>query len=104
MKKLIAIAMLATFASAPALAADPNDVYTYTRYKTITFNHKTHGEKLGCAACHGETVGKIQVYDEKTDKKTNKAMGHAVCLDCHNKIKSDYPSIPTKCGGCHVKQ
>jgi len=90
MKKLLVVAMLVAFAAAPAFAADPQDVYTYTGKGTCTFNHKAHAEKLGCEACHEGTPAKIAI--------TDKATGHAKCLDCH-KAKG----APSKCGDCHKK-
>ncbi len=90
MKKLVVIALLAVFAAAPALAAD---TYTYTGKGTITFDHKGHGEKLGCDKCHEGEPAKIEV--------TGKDAGHGTCLDCHKKMKAD--GAPTKCNDCHQK-
>ena len=90
MKKLVVIALLAIFAAAPAMAAD---TYTYTGKETVTFNHKTHGEKLGCDKCHQGTPAKIEIKDKDT--------GHGLCLECHKKMKD--AGAPTKCNDCHKK-
>ncbi len=91
MKKLLVAALLVAFAATPALAVE--DTYSYTGKGTVTFNHKVHGEKLGCEACHEGEPAKIEV--------TDKATGHAACLDCHKEKKAE--GAPTKCGACHVK-
>ncbi|BCR03831.1 c-type cytochrome [Desulfuromonas versatilis] len=88
MKKLLVIAMLTMFAAAPAIAAD---TYTYTGKGTVTFNHKAHGEKLGCEKCHEGEPKKIEIKDKDT--------GHATCLDCHKAMKDQ--GAPTKCNDCH---
>lgn len=90
MKSFLVFALLTLFAAAPALASDS---FTYTGKGTVTFNHKAHGEKLGCAACHEGEPTKIEISD--------KATGHAACLDCHKAKKAE--GAPTSCGECHVK-
>ena len=88
MKKLIVAVMIVAFAVTAAWAAD---VVTYENKKgNVTFNHKVHGEKLGCKACHEGAPAKIAV-----DKK---AAHGAACKDCHKKQGG-----PTKCNDCHVK-
>lgn len=88
MKKLLIIAMLVGFVCSFAYAAD--EVKFEAKNGTVTFNHKAHGEKFGCEACHEGTPAKIAV---------DKAAAHgAVCKDCH-KAKGG----PTKCGDCHKK-
>ena len=88
MKKLIVAVMIVAFAVTAAWAAD---VVTYENKKgNVTFNHKAHGEKLGCKACHEGTPAKIAV-DKNTAHK-------ALCKDCHKK-----QSGPTKCNDCHKK-
>lgn len=91
MKKLLVAVMLVAFAATAAMAVE--DVYTYTGKGTITFNHKAHGEKLGCEACHKGTPAKIDV--------STKDAGHALCLECHKSMKDK--GAPTKCNDCHVK-
>ncbi len=88
MKKLLVAVMLVAFAAAPAFATD---VYTYTGKGTVTFDHKTHADSLGCDACHEGEPAKIEV-----DKKG--AHG-ATCKTCHK----DQKAGPTKCNDCHVK-
>ena len=89
MKKLIIVVMLVAFAITAAYAAD---VVTYENSKgNVTFDHKTHGEKLGdCSKCHEGEPAKIAV-----DKKA--AHGEA-CKDCHKDMGG-----PTKCNDCHKK-
>lgn len=88
MKKLLIVVMLVAFAATAAYAADV--VKFEAKNGTVTFNHKAHGEKLGCDACHQGTPAKIVV---------DKAAAHgAVCKSCH-KAKGG----PTKCGDCHKK-
>jgi hypothetical protein len=88
MKKLIIAVMLVAFTFTLAYAADS---VTYENKKgTVTFDHKTHGEKMDCTACHEGTPAKIEV---------DKAAAHgAVCKGCHKK-----ESGPTKCNDCHKK-
>lgn len=92
MKKLLVALMLVAFAIAPAIAAD---TYTYEgktgKKAPCVFNHKAHGEKLGCKGCHEGEPAKIEV---------NKKSAHAeVCKDCHKEKGG-----PTKCNDCHVKK
>lgn len=88
MKKLIVAVMLVAFAITVAYASD---VVTYENKKgSVTFDHKMHGEKLGCDACHEGTPAKVAI-----DK--NAAHGES-CKDCH-KDKGG----PTKCNDCHKK-
>ena len=88
MKKLIIAVMLVAFAFTVAYAAE---IVTYESKKgTVTFDHKVHGEKMDCTACHEGTPAKIAI-----DKKA--AHGDA-CKSCH-KAKGG----PTKCNDCHKK-
>jgi len=88
MKKLIVAVMIIAFAVTAAWAAD---VVTYENKKgNVTFNHKAHGDKLGCNACHEGEPAKIAV-DKDTAHK-------ALCKDCHAKQGG-----PTKCNDCHAK-
>jgi c(7)-type cytochrome triheme protein len=90
MKKLIVLLMIMAFAAATvAIAAD---TYTYEgKQGNVTFNHKAHGDKLGCKDCHGDAApAKIAV--------TKDSAHGAVCKDCH-KAKN----APNKCGDCHKK-
>ncbi|PLX99118.1 MAG: cytochrome C [Desulfuromonas sp.] len=88
MKKLIIAVMIIAFAVTAAWAAD---TVTYENKKgNVAFNHKVHGEKLGCKACHEGTPAKIAI-----DKKA--AHGDA-CKSCHKDQGG-----PTKCNDCHKK-
>ena len=88
MKKLVIAVMLVAFAVTAVYASD---VVTYENKKgNVTFDHKTHGEKLGCDACHEGEPAKIEV---------DKAAAHgAACKDCHKEKGG-----PTKCNDCHTK-
>ena len=88
MKKLIVAVMLVAFAFTVAYAAD---MVTYDNKKgSVAFDHKTHGEKLGCEACHEGTPAKIAIDKE--------AAHGAACKDCHKDQGG-----PTKCNDCHTK-
>lgn len=88
MKKLIIAIMLVAFAFTVAYAAD---MVTYENKKgTVTFDHKTHGEKMDCTSCHEGTPAKIEI-----DKKA--AHGDS-CKGCHKEKGG-----PTKCNDCHKK-
>lgn len=88
MKRLMIAVMLVAFTFTLAYAAD---TVTYENKKgTVTFNHKAHGEKMDCTACHEGTPAKIAI-----DKKA--AHGDA-CKSCHKKDGG-----PTKCNDCHKK-
>ena len=57
MKKLMIAVMLVAFTFTLAYAAD---TVTYENKKgTVTFEHKAHGEKMECTACHEGTPTKI---------------------------------------------
>jgi hypothetical protein len=88
MKKLIIVIMLVAFAFTVAYAAD---TVTYENKKgTVTFDHKTHGEKMDCAACfYGEPP--------KIDIEMVVAMVESF-IGCKKK-----KSGPTKCNDCHKK-
>jgi hypothetical protein len=56
----------------------------------VTLTHAVHGEKYGCAVCHGDGIpGPFEL---------GKTTAHKLCKDCH-KDKGG----PTNCAGCHVK-
>ena len=88
MKKLVIAVMLVAFTLTLAYAAD---MVTYENKKgTVTFDHKTHSEKMDCTSCHEGTPAKIAV---------DKAAAHgAACKDCHKEKGG-----PTKCNDCHKK-
>jgi len=88
MKKLLIVTMILAFTLTLAYAAD--EVTYEAKPGNVTFNHKAHGEKLGCEACHQGTPAKIEV---------NKDAAHgAVCKDCHKEKNG-----PTGCKDCHKK-
>ena len=88
MKKLLIALMLVAFTVTMVYAADS---VTYENKKgSVTFNHKAHGEKLGCEACHKGEPAKIAI-----DKD---AAHGAACKDCHKEKGG-----PTKCNDCHSK-
>lgn len=89
MKKVVAAVALTLAFAVSAMAAD--SVTYKAKNGTVTFNHKAHGEKLGCKACHEGTPAKIAVDKEKAHGAT--------CKGCHTEKKAG----PTKCGECHVK-
>jgi hypothetical protein len=88
MKKLMIAIMLVAFAFTVVYAAD---MVTYENKKgTVTFNHKEHGEKMECTACHEGTPAKIEI---------DKAAAHGdSCKGCHKEKGG-----PTKCNDCHEK-
>jgi len=92
MKRVLVIMMLLAFVAASTVAFAA-DTVTYTGKGTVTFNHKAHGEKLGCKACHEGTPAKIEI--------TGKDTAHGLCLACHKKMKDQ--GAPTKCNDCHKK-
>ncbi|MEJ2200883.1 MAG: cytochrome c3 family protein [Desulfuromonadaceae bacterium] len=88
MRKLLITTFLVIFAATAAMAAD--SVVFEAKNGNVTFDHKAHGEKLGCDVCHEGTPAKIEV---------NKDVAHkAACKDCHKEKNG-----PTKCGDCHKK-
>ncbi len=89
MKKMLVLALLVLFAAASAMAADT--VTLQAKNGNVSFNHKVHGEKVGCKACHPEaTPGKLEL---------DKDSGHKLCKDCH----TEKGAGPTKCNECHKK-
>lgn len=90
MKKLFVMLMLVAFAATATLAIAADTVTYENKQGNVTFNHKVHGEKMKCDACHQGTPAKIAV---------DKAAAHgAACKDCHKEKGG-----PTKCGDCHKK-
>ncbi|MDY0190301.1 MAG: hypothetical protein RBR22_06160 [Desulfuromonas sp.] len=56
----------------------------------VTLKHAQHGEKYGCAVCHGEGV--------PAAFELGKTRAHKLCKDCHKQNNG-----PVSCSGCHVK-
>ena len=93
MKRVLVIMMLLAFVAASTAAFAMPETVTYTGKGTVTFNHKAHGKKLGCKACHEGAPKKIEI--------TGKDTAHGLCLACHKKMKDE--GAPTKCNDCHKK-
>ncbi len=90
MRKALVVVMLVLFVAAAAGAADMITMKSKTG--DVTFNHKVHGDKDGCKACHGEgTPGKLTL---------GKDAAHKLCKGCHETKKAG----PTKCFDCHKKK
>ena len=61
----------------------------------VTFNHKAHGEKQGCKACHAtEPPAKFAIG--------GKDPAHKLCGGCHTEKKAG--PAATKCMECHKKK
>ncbi len=90
MKKLLAVVLTVLFVASVAGAADMMTMNAKTG--DVTFNHKVHGDSMGCKACHGEgTPGKLTL---------GKDPAHKLCKGCHDTKKAG----PTKCMDCHKKK
>jgi hypothetical protein len=86
-----AFTMVLGFGVYGAMAAGPGVVVYEAKNGNVTFDHKTHADRLGdCAQCHEGTPAKIEV--------TKDAAHGPVCKDCHAKQAG-----PTKCAECHKK-
>ena len=90
--------------------------------KPAVFPHAKHQEKNDCGTCHHYLKdgvrtpcddGTAQENYQKCDSchnadfavetlRTWKDIGHALCKDCHTKMKD--AGAPTKCNDCHVKK
>ncbi|MCD6526258.1 MAG: cytochrome c3 family protein [Desulfuromonas sp.] len=92
--KLLFIALFTMVCATTAIAADQ---YQYTGKGTVSFNHKMHGEKLECSACHTTATPEKMAI-------TNKKEGHDKCLVCHKaEKKNGNNAAPTSCSQCHKK-
>ncbi len=90
MRKVLVVVVMVLFVAAVAGAADM--VTMKSKTGDVTFNHKVHGEKDGCKACHGEgTPGKLTL---------GKDAAHKLCKGCHETKKAG----PAKCFDCHKKK
>ncbi len=91
MKKIVAVVVLSLFIAAPVLAADT--VTLNAKMGNVTLDHKVHGEKHGCKACHtAEPPAKFALG--------GKDPAHKLCQGCHTEKKAG----PTKCMECHKKK
>jgi predicted CXXCH cytochrome family protein len=90
--------------------------------KPAMFPHAKHQEKNECGTCHHYLKDNVptpcddgtpQEDFKKCDSchnadmaneklRTWKDIGHALCKDCHTKMKD--AGAPTKCNDCHVKK
>ncbi len=66
--------------------------------KPVKFPHAKHQGMMECDTCH-----KSSHFAPAADKWTKKD-GHALCKDCHKKMKKEGKKAPTKCNGCHIKK
>jgi hypothetical protein len=90
--------------------------------KPAMFPHAKHQEKNECGTCHHYLKDNVPTpcddgtpqedfkkcdschnADMENEKlRTWKDIGHALCKDCHTKMKD--AGAPTKCNDCHVKK
>jgi len=90
MKKLLAVVLMVLFVASAAMAADMMTMKA--KNGDVTFNHKVHGDSMGCKTCHGEgKPGKLTL---------DKDSAHKLCKGCHDTKKAG----PTKCFDCHKKK
>ena len=93
MKKVFIVVLLALFVASFAVAADM--VTVKAKNGDVTFNHKVHGEKFGCKACHpAEPPAKFALG--------GKDPGHKACTTCHTEKKAG--PAANKCMDCHKKK
>ncbi len=93
MKRIVAVVVLLLFVAAPVIAQDM--VTLKSKMGDVTFNHKVHGEKVGCKACHPtEPPAKFSLG--------GKDPAHKVCAGCHTEKKAGPQA--NKCPDCHKKK
>ena len=93
MKKMVSVVLLLILVGVPVLAADT--VTLKAKMGDVTFNHKVHGEKSGCKACHtAQPPAKLALG--------GKDPAHKLCAGCHGEKKAGPQS--TKCMECHKKK
>lgn len=69
----------------------PETVVLEAKFGNITFPHRGHAEREGCAACHEQTPPqKIELEQESA---------HKLCRGCHQERGAG----PVKCTECHKK-
>ncbi|MBN2644013.1 MAG: cytochrome c3 family protein [Desulfuromonadaceae bacterium] len=91
-RTVLALLMIVATATL-SLAADQ---YQYQGKGTVHFDHKAHGEKLTCTACHQGEPARIAIE--------NKDQGHGLCLACHKaESAKGQTGLPVKCNECHIK-
>ena len=93
MKKTVAVVVMLLFVAAPLMASDT--VTLKAKNGDVTFNHKVHGEKAGCKACHtAEPPAKFALG--------GKDPAHKLCGGCHTEKKAG--PAANKCMDCHKKK
>ena len=76
----------------PGADTGPETAVLEASMGNITFPHRAHAEREGCAACHEQTPPQKIELDQET--------GHKLCLGCHEERGAG----PTKCTDCHKKE
>ncbi|MHB8845176.1 MAG: cytochrome c3 family protein [Nitrospirota bacterium] len=95
MKKFVIAAVLLMLAAAPLAAVAADTVTLKAKMGDVTFNHKAHGEKVGCKACHtAEPPAKFALG--------GKDPAHKLCGGCHTEKKAGPQA--NKCMECHKKK
>ncbi len=93
MKRIVAVVVLLLFVAAPVFAEDM--ITLKAKNGDVTFNHKVHGEKVGCKACHPtEPAAKFELG--------GKDPAHKLCTGCHAEKKMGPQA--NKCMECHKKK
>lgn len=95
MKKFAVAFVLLMLVAAPLMAAAADTVTLKAKMGDVTFNHKVHGEKAGCKACHpAEPPAKFALG--------GKDPAHKLCGGCHAEKKAGPQA--NKCMECHKKK
>ena len=93
MKWIGLLVALMLVAAAPVVASDT--ITLKSKMGDVTFNHKVHGEKAGCKACHpSEPAAKFALG--------GKDPAHKLCGGCHTEKKAG--PAANKCMDCHKKK
>ena len=93
MRLIIVVIALLALAVSPVIAADM--VTLKAKMGDVTFNHKAHGEKVGCKSCHpAEPPAKFAIG--------GKDAAHKLCGGCHTEKKAG--PAANKCMDCHKKK
>jgi c(7)-type cytochrome triheme protein len=95
MKKFVVVVVLLMFIAAPLAAVAADTITLKAKNGDVTLNHKVHGEKYGCKACHPEaTPAKLSLG--------GKDPAHKLCGGCHTEKKAG--PAANKCMDCHKKK
>ncbi|MDH4163886.1 MAG: cytochrome C [Nitrospirota bacterium] len=93
MRLIIVVVGLLALLATPVLAADT--VTLKAKMGDVTFNHKAHGERETCKACHAtEPPAKFAIG--------GKDAAHKMCGGCHTTKKAGPQA--NKCMDCHKKK